>query len=222
MMPVSNTEEEGTFANRLKEKCIEIEKRPGVLNCSVMHGFPYQDSDFCGVYPMVTTENNLKQAQELVDELAQWIWDHRKESIIPLEPLDKTMSTVLAMLEKDGHYVRKLPTKGDVIDHTPIVIGDAADNPGGGAGGGGTHLLKALMETKGLGKVAFMSIHDPETAGYGWSNGTSDEPNRFKVWVANVAATRRSHLGPEFSLFLADAAAKVERQSLHRVSGRRS
>jgi microcystin degradation protein MlrC len=74
------------------------------------------------------------------------------------------MSTVLAMLEKDGHYVRRLPTKGDVIDHTPIVIGDAADNPGGGAGGGGTYLLKALMETKGLGKVAFMSIHDPETA----------------------------------------------------------
>ncbi|SIO14420.1 M81 family metallopeptidase [Algoriphagus halophilus] len=164
MMGMSNTEEEETFANRLKEKCIEIEKRPGVLNCSVMHGFPYQDSNFCGVYPMVTTENNLNLAQELVDELAKWIWDHRKESILPLETLDKTMGTVLAMLEKGGYYVRKLPTKGDIIDHTPIVIGDAADNPGGGAGGGGTHLLKALMETKGLGKVAFMSIHDPETA----------------------------------------------------------
>ena len=163
-LPYTPMPSDSRKSHRLKEKCIEIEKRPGVLNCSVMHGFPYQDSDFCGVYPMVTTENNLKLAQELVGELAQWIWDHRKESVIPLEPLDKTMSTVLAMLEKDGHYVRKLPTKGDVIDHTPIVIGDAADNPGGGAGGGGTHLLKALMETKGLGKVAFMSIHDPETA----------------------------------------------------------
>ena len=129
-----------------------------------MHGFPYQDSDFCGVYPMVTTENNTKLAQELVDELSQWIWDHRKESILPLDDLDKTMSSVLAMLDKDGHYERKQPTKGDRIDHTPIVIGDAADNPGGGAPGSGTHLLRAFLETKGLGKVAFISIHDPETA----------------------------------------------------------
>lgn len=164
MMPLANTEEEGTFGNRLKEKCIEIEKRTSVLNCSVMHGFPYQDTDFCGVYPMVTTENNPELAQELVDELSQWIWDHRKEAFYPLNDLDKTMSTVLAMLDRDGRYERKQPTKGDRIDHTPIIIGDPADNPGGGAGGGGTHLLKALMETKGLGKVAFISIHDPETA----------------------------------------------------------
>ncbi|HBB9966281.1 M81 family metallopeptidase [Vibrio parahaemolyticus] len=164
LMPMSNTEEKGSFANRLKEKCIQIEKQPGVINCSVMHGFPYQDSDFCGVFPMVTTENNPQLAQDLVDDLARWIWKHRKESLIELNDIGKTMGTVLAMLEKDGHYVRQPPTKGGIIEHSPIVIGDAADNPGGGAGGSGTHLLKALLETKGLGKVVFMSIHDPETA----------------------------------------------------------
>ena len=164
MMSVSNTEEEGSFGNRLKKKCIEIESREGVLNCSVMHGFPYQDTDFCGVYPMVTTEDNADLAQELVDELSKWIWDHRSESLLQLEDLATTMSSVLAMLERDGHYERKQPTKGDRIDHTPIVIGDAADNPGGGAPGSGTHLLRAFLETKGLGKVAFISIHDPETA----------------------------------------------------------
>ena len=44
MMPVSNTEEEGTFANRLKEKCIEIEKRPGVsqLLCYAWFSIPGQ------------------------------------------------------------------------------------------------------------------------------------------------------------------------------------
>ena len=47
----------------------------------------------------------------------------------------------MCRLKKDGHDVRKLPTKSDVIDHTPIMIGDAADNPSGGAGGAGTHLL---------------------------------------------------------------------------------
>ena len=61
------------------------------------------------------------------------------------------MSTVLDILDKDGHFERKPTTKGDRIDHTPIVIGDAADNPGGGAPGSGTHLLRALMETNGLG-----------------------------------------------------------------------
>ena len=55
---------------------------------------------------------------------------------------------------------------------------------------------------------------EPDTGGVTAHIG---RPNRFKVWVADVAATRRSHLGSEFSLFLADAAAKVERQSLHRV-----
>jgi len=121
-----------------------------------MHGFPHQDTDFCGVCPMVTPKNDPKLAQELVDKLAQWIWDHRKESVCPMNDLD--------MLEKDGHCERKQPTKGgDVIDHTPIVIGDAADNPGAGGGGGGVLLLKALVETKGLGKAAFIGIHDPET-----------------------------------------------------------
>lgn len=184
MMGMSNTEEKGSFANRLKEKCIEIENRTGVINCSVMHGFPYQDSDFCGVYPMVTTENDLKLAQKSVNELANWIWEHREESLMQLETLDKTMSKVLDMLKKDGHYVRKLPTKGDIIAHSPIVIGDAADNPGGGAGGGGTHLLKVLMETKGLGKVAFMSIHDPETA--------------KQAVAAGVGATIEVNLGGKF------------------------
>ena len=145
LLPLQNTEEKGSFGNQLKEKCIEIEKRPGVLNCSVMHGFPYQDTDFCGVYPMVTTENNAKLAQELVNELSQWIWDRRKEAFYPLNDLDKTMSSVLAMLDRDGRYERKQPTKGDRIDHTPILIWDAAFNPVGGAVGGGTHLLKALM-----------------------------------------------------------------------------
>ena len=164
LMPVSNTEEEGLFGNRLKELCIEIENRPGVLNCSVMHGFPYQDTDFCGVYPMVTTENNAELAQELVDELSLWIWENRDDAFYPLNDLDATMTSVLAMLDRDGRYERNQPTKGDIIDHTPIVIGDAADNPGGGAGGSGTHLLRALLETEGLGKIAFISIHDPETA----------------------------------------------------------
>jgi len=158
LVQIGNAEEEGSFGNRLKEKCIEIKKRPGVLNCSVMHGFLHQDTDFCGVCPMVTTKNDPRLAW------TNWRSGSGKESVCPMNDLDKTMSTVLAMLEKDGHCERKQPMKGgDVIDHTPIVIGEAVGNPGAGGGGGGVLLVKALMETKGLGKAAFIRIHNPET-----------------------------------------------------------
>ena len=46
---------------------------------------------------------------------------------------------------------------------SPVVIADAADNPGGGGYGDSAKLLRALVDS-GIDKVAFGALFDPETA----------------------------------------------------------
>jgi microcystin degradation protein MlrC len=45
----------------------------------------------------------------------------------------------------------------------PIVINETSDNPGGGAPGDGTHLLRALLDAR-VGDACFGCIADPEAA----------------------------------------------------------
>ncbi|MGH2405412.1 MAG: MlrC C-terminal domain-containing protein [bacterium] len=45
----------------------------------------------------------------------------------------------------------------------PVIINETSDNPGGGAPGGGTHLLRAMLAA-GLTASAFGTIYDPEVA----------------------------------------------------------
>lgn len=164
LMMMNSTEVEGTFAQRLKDKCKDIERRDGVLNCSVMHGFPLQDTDFCGMYPMVTTENDTELAERLVSELAAWIWAHREDSVLKLDSLDETLHKARSLLDEHGRFERRPTTYVGRSGHAPVVIADSGDNPGGGAPGDGTHLLRGILATEGLGRVAFISIFDPETA----------------------------------------------------------
>jgi microcystin degradation protein MlrC len=49
------------------------------------------------------------------------------------------------------------------LDGGPIVIAETSDNPGGGAPGDGTHLLRALLDAK-LERACFGFICDPDVA----------------------------------------------------------
>jgi microcystin degradation protein MlrC len=168
LLPPSTTMLEGAFGAQIKEKCLQYELNEKVLNCSVMHGFPYQDTDFCGMYVLVTTNNDSELAESISDELAQWIWDNREQTLKLPPSVKETVAEVFELLDKKGIYSTFTAEQRKV--HKPIVIADIGDNPGGGCTGDTTHLLREIMLQKAC-KIAFFNIRDEETVNQAIASG---------------------------------------------------
>ncbi|WP_214103828.1 M81 family metallopeptidase [Acrocarpospora catenulata] len=123
-------------AAELRDLARAAERAPGVLACSVFHGFPYADTPQAGS-SVVTVGAS---ADAVNARLAAWLWDERERfRTEPVTPED----VVAAAVSGPG----------------PLVVGDASDNPGGGGCGDGTHLLRAVLDA-GL-RACFATVHDP-------------------------------------------------------------
>lgn len=166
-----------------------ITKKPGILDVSYFHGFPYADTRFAGGYVLVTSDNDYSQAKEEAKNLASWIWDKReilnKPSMTISEAIEEVKNVLKASgveLKDDKIDLEKLESNiayrtqmikiaeetnwGFVPDSSfgkPIIIHDTADNPGGGTAGSSTHLLRALLE-ENFDKTLFFGICDPLVA----------------------------------------------------------
>ncbi len=138
--------QEGQAPALVNELCAQIQTRPGVLDCSWFHGFPY--SDIAAPCPAVvcTTDGDPALAQACADEVAQWIWDNRAAFLVkPTAPADGVRQAM-------------------AITEGPVVVNENSDNPGGGTPGDATHLLRALIDAHlPEGSACFGSIFDAET-----------------------------------------------------------
>jgi microcystin degradation protein MlrC len=128
-------------AAELRELARAAEERPGVLACTVFHGFPYADTPHAGVSIATVTDANPGLGAAINAVLADRLW--RKRSSFLIEPLTPEQAV--------AHVRAGTPR--------PLIVGDAADNPGGGAAGDGTYLLRAIMES-GL-RACFATLYDP-------------------------------------------------------------
>ena len=86
----------------------------------------------------------VAKAQKISSELANEIWKDR-------ENLRRNFWTI-------DEAIDDAKEKGEA----PVVFADISDNPGSGATGDGTHMLRRLLERKVEG-VAAVIIYDPET-----------------------------------------------------------
>jgi len=133
-------------AHDIQQLCLKLEKEdPELMWASFFHGFPYADVTHTSV--SVTTLAKTKEAAErCASAIAEYAWSRRAElvsvSVSPEEAFDQALA-----LDTDG----------------PIVINEASDNPGGGAPGDGTHLLREMLK-RNLPRTAFGFITDPEVA----------------------------------------------------------
>ena len=152
LLPPSTTMIEGAFGAQIKDRCLQHELNDEIINCSVMHGFPYQDTEYCGMYVLVTTNNNTELADSVSEELAQWIWNNREQGLKLPPSVKDTVAEVFALLDKRGYY--ESLSQEQKSNHKPIIIADIGDNPGGGCTGDTTHLLRELMAQKSC-KIAF-------------------------------------------------------------------
>ena len=79
MLPYIVTTQEGFIPAEVNAVCAELGQRPGVIDCSWFHGFPY--ADIAAPCPAVvcTTTGDLALAERCADEVAQWIWSRRED-----------------------------------------------------------------------------------------------------------------------------------------------
>lgn len=117
------------------------EKTAGILACTVLHGFPYVDTAHACTSVVTVADGSTALADEVNSRIGRWLWAHREEFRIPAIPPEQAVAQALA------------------CDEGPVVIGDGTDNPGSGALGDSTYLLRALLDSGAHACLA--TLHDP-------------------------------------------------------------
>ena len=122
----------------------QIRQRPGVLSSSIALGFPYADVEEMGSGFIVVTDNDPDLAQQCVDELTHYLYNHRQEFVAKLISIDEAID-------------RASETNGSVC------LLDMGDNVGGGSAADGTFLARRLHERQGA--DSFVALNDPKSVG---------------------------------------------------------
>ena len=123
------------------DKITALEGKDGVLSISIAHGFPYADVPDVGARILVITDDQKARGDALAAELGHELFAMRGKTVPPY-------------LSPDEAIDRALEVGGTV------VMADPADNPGGGAAGDNTVILRRLIE-RGVEGAALAPIWDP-------------------------------------------------------------
>jgi microcystin degradation protein MlrC len=116
------------------------EREPGVLSVSLGHGFPWGDVPEAGAKLWVVTDNDPALARSVAGRLGARLWDLREQIGPDVINIDAALD---ALRPGDG----------------PVVLADIADNPGGGAAGDSTFILRRLIE-RGVGNAVVGALWD--------------------------------------------------------------
>ena len=132
----------GPMLGRL-EKALTYETEEDVFAVSINAGFASADISEVGPTVLVTGQGDFDAHQRFAQTMADDIWDKR----------DVVLNRYWSVEEAAHHAATFEPING------PLIIADYADNPGAGAYGDSTALLKALLDV-GVGNVCFGPIVD--------------------------------------------------------------
>jgi microcystin degradation protein MlrC len=119
-----------------------LEGNNGVLSVSFGHGFPWGNVEDVGARVLVVTDGNQEGAQRLAESLGREIYARRHQLAPQFSDIDAALD-----LARSAHAA-------------PVVLADVADNPGGGAPGDSTFILRRVIE-RGLRNVASGLYWDP-------------------------------------------------------------
>ena len=128
----------------------DLEKDERILSASWHVGYIRHDCDVagCGIVVVPAHGEDYDYAQEVADNLADFVWQRRHEfhytglSLKPQEALDRALA----------------------FEDKPVFITDSGDNVTSGSGGWNTFVLRQFLEVKDVNKkVLFATICDPNT-----------------------------------------------------------
>ncbi len=120
------------------------EREPGVLSVSLAHGFPWGDTPEVGTRALVVADRDEALAARQARALGERVWAAREAMVPPFLTIEQAIDRVLQ----------------HAPDGRPFVLADTADNPGIGAAGDSTFLLRRLIE-RGAGGFALSPLWDP-------------------------------------------------------------
>jgi microcystin degradation protein MlrC len=168
-----------------------MEGHDGVLSVSLGHSFPWADVADIGVKTLAVVDGDADKAQRVARALGEQIFALREALRPTFLGIDEAIDAALA------------------LDGGPVVIADVADNPGGGAPGDATFVLRRLLD-RGITNVALGYLWDPvavrfcEDAGLGATfplriggktGHASGDPVDLVVTVRGLAADVIQHFG---------------------------
>ena len=132
-------------ARGLVDRLQALEGRDGVLSISLTHGFSLGDVPDMGTKVLVYCDGDADQAQALAQRVADEVIGLRDRLAVRYLGVDEALDAALALPDGPGG---------------PVVLADRADNPGSGAPGDSTFILRRLVE-RGIGNVALGPLWDP-------------------------------------------------------------
>ncbi|WP_029137501.1 M81 family metallopeptidase [Nakamurella lactea] len=117
----------------------EVESEPGMLDVSILEGFPYADTAQMGM-SVLATHPDRDVAADAARRVASAVWDRRAE----LQGAGRPVSDVVTVI--DAHRGEK-----------PLLVLDVGDNVGGGGPGDSTVLLAEVLRRRvaGVGITLF-------------------------------------------------------------------
>jgi microcystin degradation protein MlrC len=122
-----------------------LEKEPGVLSISFIHGFRFGDVPHMGAKMLVVTDDDPRAAEALASRLGHEIHGLRRE-----------IATTSMVIPYEIALANALEAP-----RRPVVIADQADNPGSGAPGDSTFALRWLLDHQAT-DCAIGVLYDPE------------------------------------------------------------
>ncbi len=126
------------FVDRMKA----MEGTEGILSVSFVHGFPFADVAEVGAKILVIADGDQRKAATVASELGREIWAKREAMAATSQSIDDALDYACAAIQG------------------PIVLADMSDNPGGGAPGDSTFILRRIIE-RGIDNVISALHWDP-------------------------------------------------------------
>jgi microcystin degradation protein MlrC len=126
----------------LVDDVLALEGHDGVLSITLAHGFVRSDMPDAGASVLVVTDGDPVQAESLARSLGERFFALREASTSGLLSIDDCLDAAAA------------------APPGAVVIADGSDNPGGGAPGDSTFLLRRMLE-RGIGDAALAMLWDP-------------------------------------------------------------
>jgi microcystin degradation protein MlrC len=132
-------------ARAFVDKIMALEGKDGILSISIAHGFAWGDVPDMGTKLLVYSDGDAAKGAALARKLADELIAMREALNVPYPGIDASLDEALA------------------FDGGPVVLADGADNPGGGAAGDSTFILKRILE-RGIGNACLGPLWDPIAA----------------------------------------------------------
>ena len=130
-----------SFVDRIQA----LEGKDGILSISISHGFAWGDTADMGTKVLVYSDGDAPKGMALARRLADELIGLRESLKVNYPDIDRSLDEALA------------------FDGGPVVLADGADNPGGGASGDSTFILRRMLE-RGIGNACIGPLWDPIAA----------------------------------------------------------